>query len=58
MEDKTSAKIRNITNVGLGNSILFDVFGRGSYVSTKYPGVESLIKNLPNVDIQQRPDSL
>ena len=58
LEDKISTKIRNIATVGFSNSTLSDVFGRGSYVSTKYPSIESLLKNLPKVDIQQQPDFL
>ena len=49
LEDKISTKIRNIATVGFSNSTLSDVFGRGSYVSTKYLNVESLFKNLPNI---------
>ena len=55
-EDQNPSKIRNITSVGFSNFTLSDVFGRGSYVSTKYPSVDSLLKNIPNIGLQQQPD--
>jgi lipopolysaccharide/colanic/teichoic acid biosynthesis glycosyltransferase len=54
--DRKAAAIKNITTVGFGNFTLSDVFGRGSYVATKYPSVESMMKNLPNVGEGQEPD--
>ena len=56
LEDQNPSKIRNITSVGFSNFTLSDVFGRGSYVSTKYPSVDSLLKNIPNIGLQQQPD--